>query len=165
MQRFLRPVKDIVKDTPLWPVIRPRRLHGYNLGAPRTGTTTVARILGGAFRAVHEPMPAKTITLLKQHWHEGLPRSEIQSVLRKRDQEHRFEFESSPYLGPFAAALPETFPEAKFVLTVRRPRSWLRSIVDRCINFPRSELAEPYTQLRDFCCEPPRISTLTRRRL
>lgn len=165
MHRFLRSVKDVVKHTPLWPVIRPRRLHGYNLGAPRTGTTTVARIFGEAFRAVHEPMPAKTITLLKQYWRDGLSRSGVQAILRKRDQEHRFEFESSPYLGLFAKVLPETFPEAKFVLTVRRPRSWLRSIVDRCINFPRSELAEPYTQLRDFCCEPPRISTLTRRRL
>jgi hypothetical protein len=100
-------------------------------------------------------MPAETITLLKKYWCDDLSHSELQSALRERDRKHRFEFESSPYLGPFAEVLPETFPEAKFVLTVRRPRPWLRSFVDRCINFPRSELAKPYTQLRDFCFEPP----------
>jgi hypothetical protein len=50
----------------------------------------------------------------------------------------------------------KAFPDAKFILTVRAPRAWLRSITDRCINNPRDKLAPHFTKLRDFCFgEPP----------
>ena len=38
MDAVIRPLKKAVKRSPLWPVLRPRRLHAYNLGAGRTGT-------------------------------------------------------------------------------------------------------------------------------
>lgn len=155
MSGLLHSVKEKVRQTPFWPLLRPRRIHAYNLGAGRTGTTTIARIFGDSFRSVHEPMSEETIGLLEQYWRDGTSEEEVRQALRGRDRKHRFEFESSPYLGPFAKHLADLFPEAKFVLTMRCPRDWLRSAIDKCINSPRGELAEHYVALRDLCFGHP----------
>ncbi len=155
MTELLRPIKSAIKQTPLWPLLRPRRIHAYNLGAGRTGTTTVARIFGDSYRSAHESRPAETIALLEEYWAGKASEQEVRETLRDRDRRHRYEFESSPYLGPFAEHLADIFPTAKFVLTVRAPRKWLRSVIDKCINSPRDELAEHYVALRDLCYGRP----------
>jgi hypothetical protein len=121
----------------------------------RTGTTTIARIFADSFRAAHEPMAAETIELLERLWNETLARDWVQEALYERDRKHRFEVESSPYIGPFAEYLAPTFPDAQFILTVRSPRDWLRSAVDKCVNSPRSGLPQHYVRLRDLCFGPP----------
>jgi hypothetical protein len=156
MTDLLRTVKDTIKETPLWPIMRPRRIHAYNLGAGRTGTTTIAGIFSETFRAQHEAMASSTVRLLTRYKEGNLSENRVRDALRKRDRKRRLEFESSPFLGPFADHLVKAFPDAKFILTVRAPRAWLRSIIDRCINNPREELASHFRKLRDFCFgEPP----------
>jgi hypothetical protein len=148
--KILRPLKDAVKETPVWPHLRPRRIHAYNLGAGRTGTTTIASIFSDSFRSVHEALVPESIRLLEAHWTDSLSDQEIKQEIRKRDRRHRFEFESSPFLGPFAEHLADVFPEAKFVLTVRSPQAWLRSTIDRSINNPRHNLDYPFVKYRNL---------------
>jgi len=50
---LLRPVKETVKQTPLWPILRPRRIHMYGVGAPKTGTVSLAQLFGN-YRTAHE---------------------------------------------------------------------------------------------------------------
>jgi len=52
------------------------------------------------------------------------------------------------------------FPKAKFILTVRDPRSWLRSVIDQCINNDREDLLQRdpqfrWVELRDLYYGPP----------
>lgn len=155
MNTVIRPLKKAIKRSPLWPVLRPRRLHAYNLGAGRTGTTTVADIFSPSYRSAHEPMARETIGLLEQYWRGELTPEEAREALRARDRVRRIEFESSPFLGPFADLLPRIFPDAKFLLTVRSPRAWLRSNLDKCVNSPRSEVGTHWVTLRDLFFGPP----------
>lgn len=150
MTDLLSHFKKTVKKTPLWPVLRPRRIHAYNLGMGRTGTTAMASIFA-SFRTAHEPMGKETISVLERYWKEELPEQDVRAFLRKRDRVHRFEFESTPFLGPFATQLAQLFPEAKFLLTVREPYTWLRSAIDKCVNTPRTEHPSHVVKLRDLC--------------
>lgn len=154
MTRLLRPIKQAIKKTPLWSVLRPRRIHAYNLGMGRTGTTAIASIFS-PFRSTHEPMGRETTSILEQYWEKNLTDEEVQVFLQRRDRVHRFEFESTPFLGPFADHLAHLFPEAKFLLSVRAPYDWLRSAIDKCINTPRSGHPSHIVKLRDLCYGTP----------
>lgn len=154
MTNLLRPIKKAVKKTSLWSVLRPRRIHAYNLGMGRTGTTAMAGIFS-SFRSSHEPLGRATISVLERYWNGELSDQDVRVFLQKRDRVHRFEFESSPFLGPFAKYLARIFPEAKFLLSVRSPCSWLRSAIDKCVNTPRASHPSHIVKLRDLCYGPP----------
>lgn len=155
MNPLIRPLKEAVRRSPLWAVLRPRRLHAYNLGAGRTGTTTMAAIFSDSYRSAHEPMAPETIGLLEQYWSGEVTPEETREALRARDRARRIEFESSPFLGPFAHLLPRVFPDSRYILTVRSPRRWLRSNIDKCVNSPRSEVGSHWVALRDLSFGPP----------
>jgi hypothetical protein len=150
MTDLLRPIKKAVKKTPLWPVLRPRRIHVYNLGAGRTGTTATTSIFSGTFRAGHEAHVASTVKLLSEYWSDSATEQKVRKKLISRDRKWRLEFESSPFLAGFAPLLVDVFSEAQFLVTVRPPKKWLRSNIDKCINSPREELKSHFLYLRDL---------------
>ncbi len=155
MTDFVRAVKNEIKKTPLWPLLRPRRIHAFNLGAGRTGTTAVTSIFSDSFRAGHETHVAKTVELLSEYLSDSASDREVKKELISRDRKWRLEFESSPFLAGFAPLLAEVFPEAQFLVTVRSPKKWLRSNIDQCINSPREELPPHFLHLRDLNYGPP----------
>jgi hypothetical protein len=66
------------------------------------------------------------------------------------------------YLIHFCRELVSLFPEAKFICTVRSPRSWLRSFIDQSINLDQhfseyltDEEVEAWKRLRGLNCGPP----------
>ena len=150
MADFLRPAKDAIKQTPLWSLLRPRRIHAYNLGAGRTGTTAITSIFSDTFRSEHEAHVATTVELLSKYWSESVTEREVRRRLVARDRKWRLEFESSPFLAGFARLLADIFSEAQFLITVRYPLEWLRSNIDKCINSPREELPPYFLRLRDL---------------
>jgi len=152
---LLRHVKDAVKQTPVWPLLRPRRIHVYNLGAGRTGTTAITEVFSGVFRASHEAHVAETATLLSDYLSDTVSKRDVKRKLIARDRRWRLEFESSPFLAGLSAPLAEAFPRAQFLLTVRPPREWLRSNIDKCINSPRTDLPPHFVHLRDLNYGPP----------
>jgi hypothetical protein len=133
-------------------MIRPRKFHGYNLGAGRTGTTWITKVFSN-YRAAHEARALETIELIENRWKSEVSESAVCRQVRARDRKGRLEFESTNFLVYLCDHLVQTFPSAKFVCTVRPPRSWLRSNIDQCLNNPRDRLAESadhYRRLRDL---------------
>lgn len=114
--------------------MRPRRIHVFGVGAAKTGTKSIASIFGGAYRTQHEACSAETIRLIQKVEAGKLNREQVVDALRKRDRKLRLEVEVSHLLVHFAPLLVELFPEAKFIFTVRDPRSWLRSVINQNIN-------------------------------
>jgi hypothetical protein len=95
-------------------------------------------------------------------WEKGNRSSgEVKEALRRRDRKWRLECDVGHFLASFSDLLVELFPEASFILTVRNPRSWLRSAIDQCINIPRENLLtltpqDRWIHLRDYYYgEPP----------
>lgn len=149
MTNVLPPIKHAIKKTPLWSLLRPRQFHAYGVGAPKTGTVSLARLLG-EYRARPEPHTEEIVALLRSSETEA----EMCKRLHERDQRWRLECEVGYYLIYVCGVLANEFPEAKFICTVRAPRPWLRSIIDQCINNTRSELPNGYRWLRDYSFGP-----------
>jgi len=126
-------------------VAQPRAFQLYGIGAPKTGTKSVAAIFGASFRARHEARYAEFRRVLPARMAGAMGNDEARNWLRQRDALLWLECEAAHPLAWFADALVAEFPEARFLLTVRDCRSWLNSVVDQHLNVPR-----PRTNLRDL---------------
>lgn len=128
--------KYAVKSTPLWTLLRPRRIHVYGVGPPKSGTTSLARAFS-PYRSAHEAHLEDTVQLAQAKLLEGMSPREVRRQLWKRDRRdrrERFECESNALLAYFVEELKELFPKAVFICTVRAPYPWLRSAIDQHIN-------------------------------
>ena len=105
----------------------PRRFQIYCVGAAKTGTTTLAAMFGNCCRSAHEPETEETNDLIISWLEKQIGDQELREMLLARDRRLKLEFESAHPLGYAAPVLAETFPRAKFVVTMREPGSWLRS--------------------------------------
>lgn len=149
MSAPLEKIKPKIKETPLWSILRPRRIHVYGVGAPKTGTVSLSRLFGH-FRTAHEAHLEQTVSLIQSDF----SRKKLRDHLHRRDRKWRLECEVGYPLVYVCGALSAAFPDAKFICTVRAPRSWLRSIIDQCINKPREEIPSVYRRLRDHSFGP-----------
>ena len=153
-------LKGAVKKTPLWPLLRPRRIHVYGVGAPKTGTTSIFSLFSKNYRSVHEAHLIQTTDLLEKRVKGSIDRQQLTKEIRRRDRRWRLECESAHYIAHFCDVLAKVFPRAKFILTVREPRSWLRSMIDQCIKKPRSGFLkdgglDQWVRIRDMCFGSP----------
>jgi hypothetical protein len=107
-----------------------RQTRVYCLGAAKTGTTSFAAMFEENYRSEHEPnVPELTQKVID--FHKGkLSNKDCKQWLIDRDKTLELDVEASHPLGYMAPLLAETFPEAKFVITIRDPLSWLRSRLD-----------------------------------
>lgn len=119
---------------PLKSLFVPRRFQAYSIGLERTGTTYLANIFKRHCRSCHEPewedLANKYLSVNQQL----LSRYDLVEFLYQRDRFLRLELESSHVLAPFAGLLSEIFPRSKFILTIRHPLPWLRSVTDWQLN-------------------------------
>lgn len=121
---------------------RRRKLHCFCLGAAKTGTTSFASMFETCYRSAHEPDTVALIDEVAQLLgdgpaiaeatseygvHTGSSNVDVVTWLRERDRRLNLEVEASHPLGYMAPWLPEVFPDARFVLTIRDPLPWLKS--------------------------------------
>lgn len=126
--------------------LRPRKCHIYCLGAAKTGTTSLAQMLSQHRRSAHEPETAQTNQIMIDYLSKNLSKSDVIKALKKRDKRLNLEFESSHPLGYVAEFLPELFEDAKFIITYRDPKAWLKSRV----NFHKGKDPEEWRAYRHF---------------
>lgn len=125
------PASRLIKTSPLWVVLRPRRFHLYCVGAPKTGTMSMAQLFRKYYRAAHEPGMAALAGVVEATYAGAIGRQELRRFLRAHDRERRLEMESSHPIALFCGELVQVFPEAKFILTVRDCHSWLDSAINQ----------------------------------
>ncbi|WP_290745943.1 sulfotransferase [Haliea sp.] len=125
---------------------RIRPSHCFCLGAAKTGTTSFSAMFADHYRSAHEPnVEDLTRTVEKVILGEMHPQ-EIKDWLYFRDRQLNLEIEASHPLGYLAPWLPEVFPRAKFVITIRDPLPWLKSR----LNFHYYKTPEVWQRYRDF---------------
>lgn len=109
------------------PRFETRTFHAYCVGTPKSGTKSIANVLIDNFRSAHEPRSPQTIQQLGD-WLEGqMSDKQFTRYLRARDKHLWFEMESAHILHHCLDLLVRTFPQAKFILTIRDCYSWLNS--------------------------------------
>jgi hypothetical protein len=95
---------------------------------PKSGTTSIATMLAPVLRARHEfeMDEAARVRLLEQSGE--MPGQDVDAWLLARDERCNAEVDSTSFLWAWSDRLPELFPHARFVATVRDPRDWCRSL-------------------------------------
>jgi hypothetical protein len=81
--------------------------------------------------SAHEPETHILLSLYDQHAQGTMTVSEQARVLRARDTLLWLDVESNHLLGLVIEGLVAAFPDARYVLTVREPRSWLESQINQ----------------------------------
>lgn len=114
-----------------------RETHAFCVGLPKTGTHSIANML--RCNAAHEPETQTLLYLYKLHKQGKLSIDQQVRILRARDVQLWLELESNFMLGLVIKALVQAFPDAKYILTVRNPYSWLESQVNQQIEFGHIE--------------------------
>jgi hypothetical protein len=127
--------------TPVLQLARPRKFHGYCVGAMKTGTLSLASMLSGSCRAIHEP----EVEELARRIADGS--SNRRRFLRLRNRRLWLEMESNHLLVHFVPELVSLFPRALFVLTVRDCYSWMASYVNH--HLTHDDTKDFWVRLRD----------------
>src|ERR1043166_5506594 len=92
-----------------------RRFHAYNVGLPKTGTTSVAGIFSN-YRTWHEFLFLETGRAVAD-WVTGVISDEqLKVFLQERDAIGGLEMDSSSYNHNYAHFLAEIFPQARLRL-------------------------------------------------
>lgn len=123
--------------------LRGRKTHVYCIGAAKTGTTSIAQIYNKVYRTAHEPEVEQTTGCVMDYLSGRLSETECAKRLMARDKRLNLEMESSHPLGYFTPLLVSSFPDAKFLVTIRDPRSWIKSRINFHLNKTPPEW-EPY---------------------
>jgi len=111
--------------------VRQRKFQVYCVGLPRSGTHSVASMFRNKYRAEHEPYAGATIKMIEDVIRGRSSEKKVLEHLYIRDRFMQLELESAHYLYQFIPQLLELFPESKFILTVREPKSWLESEMNK----------------------------------
>lgn len=111
----------------LFRALHPRKFRLYHVGISKSGTHSIASVFNRRHLSAHEPEAYRTIDLVVRHY-EGLPAAEVDEELLIRDERLYLELEASHLLSEFVPNLVRLFPDAKFILTLRDPISWLESV-------------------------------------
>jgi hypothetical protein len=112
----------------------PRTLQAFGVGLPKTGTVSLANLLSTNYRSSHEPETWILTHLLKGTTlgtDRKMTLEERIGVLRARDQLLNLNFESNFVLGLLIETLYSSFPDAKYILTIRDCYSWVNSEINQ----------------------------------
>lgn len=110
--------------------VLPRRFHCYCIGAAKTGTTSISSMFKAHFDSAHEPAISETNHQIINYLKNEMTDEEVQSFIEKRDRKLNLEMESTHSLIYIAKEITDLFPDAKYLITVREPLSWIRSRIN-----------------------------------
>jgi Sulfotransferase domain len=106
-----------------------RRFHAYNIGLPRTGTTSIAGIFGN-FRVGHEFLDMETMLAITAYKKREIDEAGFERFVVDRDRKGNLEMDSSSYAAAYLPILVRRFPDAKFLFTIRDCWAWLNSTIN-----------------------------------
>jgi|GEM_PF-1691456 len=113
-----------------------RRFRIYNLGLPRSGTRSIARIFGN-YRADHEFQFQETLRQILA-WKGGrLGEEEFRKFLHLRDGSGELEMDAAFFHQYHLQILLQEFPDARFIFTIRDLQSWISSFTDMLVRWRR----------------------------
>jgi hypothetical protein len=124
-----------------------RRTRLYCVGAAKSGTKSIADCFRQSLRSAHEPESEQTIDTILSVAQGTMTREALREYVCQRDQRLSLEVDSSQLNYFILGELVALFPDARFVLTIRDPYSWLDSFINHQLNRPSTPR---WTRLREL---------------
>lgn len=97
-------------------------------GMPKSGTTSLATMLAPVLRTRHEFAMTEAAQVRLREQSGEWSAAQVREWLVERDERCNAEVDSTSFLWVWSGQLPDVFPEARFVATVRAPDDWCRSL-------------------------------------
>ncbi|MGB7406785.1 MAG: sulfotransferase [Pacificimonas sp.] len=122
----------------------------FGIGAAKTGTHSLAAMFSDRVATMHEADAEARIEQILARDTGANPkaaRSEILDLLRRGDRRRRLKIDASQVNIYLLDELEELFPDARYVMTVRPARTWLRSIIDDSL---RRDVSPMWHRFRDY---------------
>lgn len=124
----------------------PRRFHAFCVGAPRSGTVSIANLFPYPYRAAHEPESRFLTNRIVAHQSGEMGAEAMLRYVQRRDRRLQLEIDSSYLNGEIVEFLVRAFPQAKFILTLRDCLSWAESFTNFLLNKPEFVTRKRYSQ-------------------
>lgn len=118
----------------------------FGLGAAKTGTHSLARIFEPVCEAAHESDARRLIRRVLERERHG-DAAALVSLLRRRDARRQLHVDSSQVNLYLIDELETLFGNSRYVMTVRHPVDWLRSIIDDTM---RRDASDVWLAFREF---------------
>lgn len=121
--------------SPRWPWRRqapPLKLFG--VGDEKTGTHSLAGLFS-AYRAEHEPDVHQFRVLVEHHLQGDLEPRALERYFASKERQLHLQVDSSFLNGEVIDILVPCYPDARYVLTIREPWSWLDSKINQMITY------------------------------
>jgi hypothetical protein len=115
--------------------VTPRDVQCLCIGTPKSGTTSIARMCLPNLRAGHESERRRLVHAMHAHSRGAISDDRYVRFLRNRDRELWLEVESNCFLGYRPDLVMHALPEARFIVPIREPLSWLRSMIHNHLDF------------------------------
>jgi hypothetical protein len=114
--------------------MRPRSTRAFCVGQAKSGTASLCGLLGGSYRAAHEPERADVLAVILQEARGEMTGEEVRAWLVERDARLALDFDIAWANQFLIRHLPDVFPAARFVVLVRDPYTWLGSIAGHLLS-------------------------------
>lgn len=111
-----------------------RRFHAFCIGAPKSGTHSIAAIFA-RYRTAHQPMRKVLNNVILGRLNGTLPPDEAARRVRRWDERLWMEMISDCNTYFVMDILLAEFPESRFILTIRDCYTWLDSLINHPANF------------------------------
>ena len=133
--------------------LQPRQFQLYGLGTARSGTTSLFNLFYDKYRAAHEAGHPRLLELIERVERGLGSEAEVSQFLIAHNRQFWLELDSSCFLALRANQLVRLFPEARFVITLRDCYTWLDSILNNHLEYPRSA-SEDLRRYHDVLIRP-----------
>jgi hypothetical protein len=150
LHRSKSKLKRVFRSTFLFPLVKPRKAHLYCTGTAKSGTHSIEMMFGN-LRSAHQPESDTVIDMIFDLASGRVDAAELGRYLLERDRRLWLDVDSSHLNFFLLGKLVKLFPEAKFILTIRNPYSWLDSFINHELAY---EASDRWLKLRDFRFRP-----------
>lgn len=133
IQRAQRRLARAYRASSLFRLTHGRSVRVYGIGTPKSGTHSIASICRTGLRVEHEPDSRRTISKILDHMEGQIDDEAMRRYVRKRDKKLWLEVDSSEFNIYLLDALVDMFPDARFILTIRDPHTWLDSLINHTL--------------------------------
>ena len=112
----------------------PQAVKAFCVGQAKSGTGSLWGLLKKHHRADHEPEREQTLAMILKEAHGEVPENSFRAYLRERDRRLNLEYDiawANQFIIPH---LLQTFPDARFIVLIRDPYTWLQSVVGQLLS-------------------------------
>jgi hypothetical protein len=109
-------------------------VKAFCVGQAKSGTASLCGLLATRYRAAHEPEREEILDMIRRESRGEIDESAVSDYLIRRDQRLNLEYDIAWANQFIIGHLLAVFPEAKFVVLVRDPYTWLQSIIGHLIS-------------------------------